>query len=457
LPSDLSRIIVEDFLKSSWPCVQALVTDLGTFKTESRAKVPLYYFRNGQQKDLAFDGEHFFLRASVEYSNPQLTVEEVQGIIAARLLEVCGNYFYERGASQCGQREIDEICKILDDPPTGKIVTFLLNTDDIEPDRYSMNPLKESILNSGQSAFPAASVKTEKLQIDQKFVQKYYGSLISKGEIERIAYHLDFCDNNNYMDMIDRVKYEHLERLSDSLGINLCLPSMRLPISTLEKETTEGLLHYIIRETHKDYASIECVYTCMGRSMKKLRTLLTVPQSIKGYGSKRAAKGRIYFDGSKLEKIKVNYRTVQLYPNAIDPNDVSEARAEDGFEMEGDRFVNYSFKETPSSPQFFLYSLASPEDAVLWHGIGAFGASELLKSYTTNRLACMKSLLVKDLKERYGVALRLPLQFNLVPAHMWVHPLHRNIDASIGCVENLKDMAAQGMRVEHLSTNKYVR
>jgi hypothetical protein len=453
----LSRIIVEDFLKSSWPCVQALVTDLGTFKTENRAKVPLYYFGNGQQKDLTFDGDHFFLRASVEYSNPQLTVEEVQGIIAARLLEVCGNYCYERGASQCGQREIDEICQILDDPPTGKIVTFLLNTDDIEPDRYSMNPLKESILNSGQSAFPAASVKTEKLQIDQKFVQKYDGSLISKGEIERIAYHLGSCDNNNYMDMIDKVKYEHLERLSDSFGINLCLPSMRLPINTLKKETTEGLLHYILRETHKDYASIECVYTCMGRSMKNLRTLLTIPQSTKGYGSKRAAKGRIYFDGSKLEKIKVNYRTVQLYPNAIDPNDVSEARAEDSFEMEGDRFVNYSFKETPSSPQFFLYSLASPEDAVLWHGIGAFGASELLKSYTTTRLACMKSLLVKDLKERYGVALRLPLQFNLVPAYMWVHPLHRNIDASIGCVENLKDIAAQGMRIEHLPTNKYIR
>jgi len=457
LSSDLSRTIVEDFLKNSWPCVQALVTDLGTFKTENRAKIPFYCFSNGQQKDLAFGGEHLFLRASVEYSNPQLTVEEVQGIIAARLLEVCGNYFYEHGTSQCGQREIDEIYQILKDPPTGKIVTFLLNTDDIEPDRYSMNPLKESILNSGQSAFPAASVKTEKLQVDQKFVEKYDGSLISKSEVERIAYHVGSCNNNSYMDMIDKVKYEHLERLSDSFGINLCLPSMRLPITALKKETTEGLLHYIIRETHKDYASIECVYTCMGRSMKNLTTLLTVPQSPKGYGSKRAARGRIYFDNSKLKKVKVTYRTAKLYPNAIDPNDVSEARAEDSFELEGDKFVNYSFKETPSSPQFFLYSLASPEDAVLWHGIGAFGAAELLKSYTTTRLTCMKSLLVKDLKERYGVSLRLPLQFNLVPSHMWVHPLHRNIDASIGCVENLKDMAAQGMRVEHLPTDKYVR
>jgi hypothetical protein len=456
LSSDLSRVIVEDFLKSSWQCIQALDTDLGTFIAENRAKVPLYYFRDGQRRDLALDGGHFFLRTSVEYSNPQLTLEEVQGIIAARLFEVCGNYFYEHGLHKYNQQEIDNICQILKSSPQGKIVTFLLNTDDIEPDRYSMNPLKESILNSGQSAFPAAAVKTEKLQIDQKFAQKYEGSLISKGELEQIAYHLGSCDNS-YMDMVDRTKYEQLERLSDAFGINLCLYSMRLPLTALEKETTDNLLHYITRETHKDYGSIECVYKCMGRSMKNLTTLLTVPQSSKGYGSKRAARGRIYFDGLKLRKVKVNYCTVTLYPNEIDPNDVSEARAEDSFEIEGDRFVNYNFKETPSSPQFFLYTLASPEDAVLWHGIGAFGASELLKSYTTTRLTCVKDLLVKDLREKYDTALRLPLQFNLVPKHMWVHPLHRNIDASIGCIENLRDIAIQGMKVEHLPTNKYVR
>lgn len=456
MSSDLSRVIVEDFLKSSWPCIQAIVTDLNTFRAESRTKVPVYYFRSGQRNDLALDGGHFFLRTSVEYSNPQLTVEEVQGIIAARLLEVCGNYFHEHGLSKCSQQEIDEICQILKNPPQGKIISFLLNTDDIEPDRYSMNPLKESIVNSGQSAFPAAVVKTEKLQIDQNFAQKYDGSLISKSELERMAHHLSSCDNS-YMDMVDKVKYEHLESLSDSFGINLCLHSMRLPLTALEKETTEGLLHYIIREAHKDYGSIECVYKCMGRSMKNLTTLLTVPQSSKGYGSKRAARGRIYFDGTRLKKVRVDYRTALLYPNAIDSNDVSEARAEDSFTIEGDKLVNYNFKETPSSPQFFLYSLASPEDAVLWHGIGAFGASELLKSYTTTRVSCAKDLLIKGLKEKYGIKLGMPLQFNLVPGHMWVHPVHRNIDASIGCVENPKDMASQGMKVEYLQTEKYTR
>jgi hypothetical protein len=148
---------------------------------------------------------------------------------------------------------------------------------------------------------------------------------------------------------------------------------------------------------------------------------------------------------------------VDLYPNAIDPDDVSKAIAEDSFTIEGDKLRNYDFKEVPSSPQFFLYSLASPEDAVLWHGIGAFGASELLKSYTTTRVACARDLLIKGLKEKYGIPARLPLQFNLVPSHMWVHPVHRNIDASIGCVEDLKDMASQGMRVEHLPTDKYTR
>jgi len=458
LSSDLTRILVEDFLKNSWPCIEAIVKQLSTFKEDRRSGIHLYHIRNGKRNDLAPDGGHFFLRSSVEYSNPQLTVEEIQGIIAARLLEVCGNYFHEHGLNELpSQKDIDETCGLLKNPPEGRIVSFLLNTDDIEPDRYSMNPLKESIVSSGQSAFPAATVKTERLGIDQKFIQKYEGSLISRDEVERIAQHIGCDSNDSYMDFVDKVKYEHLERLSESFGINLCLYSMRMPLTVLEKETTNGLLHHIIRETHKDYASVECFYRCMGRSMKNLSTLLTVPQSSKGYGSKRAARGRIYFEGVKLQKIKVDYRTVPLYPNAIDPNDVSEARAEDSFVIEGEKFVNYDFKETPSSPQFFLYSLASPEDAVLWHGIGSFGASELLKSYTTTRMACGKNLLIKDLCEKYGITIRLPLQFNLAPRHMWVHPVHRNIDASIGCVKNLKDLADMGMRVEHLQTDKYLR
>lgn len=456
MSASLCRIIVDDFLRSSWSCVEALMKELSTFKSDPSRKVSLFSFRNGQRNDVALDGGNFFLRASVEYSNPQLTVEEVQGIIAARLLEVCGNYFGQCGLHQPTEKDGDEICELLKSPPKGLVVPFLLNTDDIEPDRYSMNPLKEPILNSGQSAFPAATVKTEKLEIDQKFVEKYEGSLFCRTEIERIARHLRSC-NNSYVGMVDAVKYEHLEHLSESFGMDLCIYSLRMPLSILQKETTEGLLHHIIREAHTDYQTFERVYSCMGRSMKNLTTLLTIPHSAKGYGSKRAARGRIYFEGNKLKSVKVDYKTTLLYPNAIDPSDISLAKADDSFTVEGAKLADYSFKETPSSPQFFLYSLASPEDAVLWHGIGAFGASELLKSYTTTRLACAKNALIKDLTEKYGVARRIPLQFNLMPKFMWFHPVHRNIDASIGCVQNLKDLADLGMKMERLPNDQFIR
>lgn len=448
LSSELSKTLVNDFLRTSWSCVEALVRELANFKGDEKRKVLFYCFRNGRMNDIVLDCSHFFLRSSVEFSNPQLTVEEVQGIIAARLLEVCGNYFYRYGLHEPNSRDVDQICELLNKPSQDLVISFLLNTDEIEPDRYSMNPLKESIVSSGQSAFPAKSVKTEQLKIDEKFAQKYDGSLISKSEVELIAHHLETC-KNNYMNLVDAVKYDQLEFLSQSFGISLFLCSLRMPLTTLEKETSEGFLHHMIRETHKDYDSVASVYNCMGRSMKNRTTLLTIPHSQKGYASKRAVRGKIYFDGAKLKNVKVVYRTTPLYPNAIDPNDVSIAKAEDDFRVEGEKFVNYSYKETPSSPQFFLYSLESPENAALWHGIGAFGAQQLLNSYVSIRLAGAKGSLISNL-DAYGITTRIPLQFNLSPQHMWFHPIHHNIDASIGCIENLKDLAKLGMKIEYL-------
>jgi hypothetical protein len=443
-------VIVEDFLKTSWHTVEAIVQGLTRFKGDRDKQVNLFYFKNGRKNDLTIDGAHFFLRGSVEYSNPQLTVEEVQGIIGTRLLEVCGNYFYQYGLHQIDSKDIDVICEMSNKPPQGTIVSFLLNTDETEPDRYSMNPLKESIVNSGQSAFPSVSVKTSELKIDDKFVQKYQGSLISKGEVELIARHLQTC-NNSYVDMADAVKYEQLESLSERFGIDLRLYSARMPLTTLGNETTDGLCHHIIKEIHASYQSIESAYNCMGRSIKSRTTLLTVPHSKKGYGSKRSARGKIYFDGTKLKSMKVSYRTTPLYPNAIDPNDVSIAKAEDDFSVESEKLTNYNYRETPSSPQFFLYSLASPENAAVWHGIGAFASPQLLSSYTAIRVASSGDSLIKDLKEKYHVSTEIPMQFNLLPQKMWVHPVYRNIDASIGCVENLKDLADMGMKLEHLS------
>ena len=428
--------------------MEVLERELAEFEGNEKREFTFFQFKNGQKHEVKFNGKHFFLRSSVEYSNPQLTVEEVQGIIAARLLEVCGNYFYQYGLREIKKEDIDELCEMLRKPQEGKVVAFLLNTDDIEPDRYSMNPLRKSIVTSGQSAFPSAYVKTEGLEIDENFVRKYDGALISQGEIELIRRHLKTCENM-YVDMVDAVKYEQMELLSEIFGIDLRLPAMRMPIETMQKEDTRGFLHHVIKEVHRDYYAVEGAYQCMGRSLKKRTTLLTVPHSTKGYGSKRAAKGRIYFENAKLKSVKVTYKTTLLYPNAIDPDDVSIAKAEDEFTVEGEALTSYDFKKTPSSPQFFLYSLASPENAALWHGIGVFAAKELLKSYTSIHKACANNILIRNLNA-HGASTKIPIQFNLSPQHIWVHPKHRNIDASIGCVQNIEELVKMGMHVNHI-------
>jgi hypothetical protein len=447
-------MLVENFLKTSWSCcIKVVVEKLANWGTETAGRpVSLFRFKNNQRVNSTFDGSHFFLRSSVEYSNPQLTVEEVQGVIAARLLEVCGNYFYEKGLREPEAGDIAELCERLKQPPQGRIIAFLLNTDDIEPDRYSMNPLKQSLVTSGQSAFPSANVKTDNLKVDEQFVAKYDGTLISKSEAELLADHLTNA-NGSYLDFSDSVKYAQLEKLSDIFGMDLMLPALRMPLATLQTETKEGMLHHVISETHKDFEAVKQAYECMGRSITKRTTLLTIPHSRLGYGSKRAARGKLRFNENKLESLTVTYKTTKLYPNAMDPEDVAIAEAKDAFTVTGEKLADYNFAETPSSPQFFLYSLGSPENAALWHGVGAFAAPQLLQSYASVRAVCREGRLVKGLQE-YGVRTEVPMQLNLSPDSMWVHPVHRNIDASIGCVENLADLARMGMKVEYLSRFK---
>jgi hypothetical protein len=451
MPDDVCRTLVEDFLKSSWLSVKTIVETLRDFgETATKRKpVSLFKFENGQKVNRSFAGNCFFLRGSVEYSNPQLTLEEVQGIIGTRMLATCGNYFSDYGLHDPDAADIATICEALKKPSEGPIISFLLNTDDIEPDRYSMNPLKESIVASGQSAFPAAYAQTENLRIDKQFVDKYAGNLICPSEVELIRRQLE-NSKGSYVDFVDSVKYAQMEEISETFGVDLGLYALRLPIATLQAETKDDLLHYIIRETHRDYESISQAYTCMRRSMAKRTTLLTVPHSQKGYGSKRAARGKLHFDGAKLKSVTVKYQTTLLYPNEIDPEDVSVAKGEDSFTVTGEELADYRFSETPSSPQFFLYSLASPENAVLWHGIGAFAAPKLLQSYVSVRESCRIGQPVRDLYQKYGVSTEVPLQLNLVPEHMWLHPVHRNIDASVGCVEKLEDLACRGMKIEKL-------
>jgi len=249
------------------------------------------------------------------------------------------------------------------------------------------------------------------------------------------------------------VKFAQLEMLSGVFGMDLSLYALRMPLVTLQAETKEGLLHHVIGETHRDFEAVKQAYDCMGRSITNRTTLLTVPHSRLGFGSKRAARGKLRFDGNRLEKVTVTYKSTRLYPNAIDPDDVSIAQGEDSFTVTGEQLAYYSYASTPSSPQFFLYSLGSPENAALWHGVGAFAAPQLLQSYSSVRNVCREGKLIKRLQE-FGVKTDVPMQFNLSPDGMWVHPVHRNIDASIGCVENLADLAHMGMRIEYLSRYK---
>lgn len=397
------------------------------------------------RKELQLDGGHFFLRASTEYANPQLTLEELQGIIAARLLEVCCNYMYEKNLfsiKNLSPNDIIEISEALRKPPKGKVIPFILNTDDVEPDRYSANPLRESIVKSGQSAFPVASVVTDDLRIDNNFVVKYEGSLISKDDLELFERCLHES-SNRYVDFVDMVKYEMLRGSSDALGINLCIPALRMPLEMLKNEKPKDPLHLIIEGCHRDYEMIKTMYKLMGRNIAKRKTLLlTVPHSQKGFGSKRAAKGKIVFKKDVFEQIKVKYATTPLYPNMVDYNDLSVAVADDEFSVNASKIKDYDYTQTPSSPQFALYAALSPEDAAIWHGVGWFSGIEIVKSYISVRSAHLRGTIFKDIPTPSS---SIPLQFNLVPEKMWLHPKYRNLDASVSCIQDLWSLVSTGV------------
>ncbi len=451
---DNCRLLLEDFLKTSFSTVKILVKGANAAKNQkTNRKVTLFRYVNGKKVYVPFADEHFYLRSSVEYANPQVTVEEVQGIVGTRMLETCANYFCEHGLHEPNESDLEAILELLKKPPEGFIIPFLLITDDVEPDRYSMNPLKKSIVDSGQSAFPVANVKTDQLKIDDAFVKKYDRKLISQKEVELIDECLQLS-NGCYIDFVDMVKYVQLNEIAKICGVNLSLFSLRMPLSTLQSESKEGVLHYIISQSHINYGAIEQAYECMGRSMSKRTTLLTIPHSSKGYGSKRAARGKLHFNNGEFLDANVRYTNTALYPNDIDPQDVAVAVCEDNFTVTAEKLADYSFSKTPSSPQFFLYSLASPEDAAIWHGVGASGAFQLLKSYSSARIACKQGKLLKNLNEKYNIKTDVPLQFNLAAEGMWSHPIYHNIDASVGSIDDLSVLVHRGMRVEHLADFK---
>jgi hypothetical protein len=442
--------LLRDFLSTSATSLQTLVHELTLYNRENRNKVTFSLFQNGKSREVEFEGDHFFLRTSTEYSSPQLTLEELQGIIAARLLEVCGNYLENKGKRDLEHQDVMEIAENLRKPPQGRIIPFVLNTDEIEPDRYSNNPFRNSILTSGQSAFTVASITTSKLKIDPNFCSKYLGSLIAPNEVDFIQQHLH--DKERYLDFVDLMKGDSLKQLSEILGIHLTLPIKRMPLAILAKEKRTDPIHLTISNSHRDRDAIKAIYELMGRSIKKKRTLLTIPHSEIGFASKRAAKGKLVFDGNRLQRVAVRYRTAKLYPNMADPDDISIAHADDMVSIEAEKFINYDYVQTPSSPLFALYILFSPENASLSHGVGEWAGSHILRSYCSMCEAFVENAILKDVPRTH---LKLPpLALNLIPDKMWLHPKYENFDASMGCIEKPLSLLKMGMAVEYLNYYK---
>jgi hypothetical protein len=65
---------------------------------------------------------------------------------------------------------------------------------------------------------------------------------------------------------------------------------------------------------------------------------------------------------------------------------------------------------------------------------------------------CKSGRLIRNLTEKFNIKLDVPLQLNLAPDSVWVHPVHRNIDASMGCVADFGDLARMGMKIVASST-----
>lgn len=445
--------LLNDFVSASKASLDTLLMKLTRCAEGRKEDAVFTTVEKGRRSEVHADGSHFFLRTSTEYSSPQLTLEEIQGIIAARLLESCGNYLFENEVKILEERDLLEIEENLKKPPKGRIFPFMLNADDAEPDRYSNSPLRASIVDSGQSAYPASTVKTSDLRIDQSFVSKYDGSLISKNEVDLIKQLLYSSDR--YVDFVDNVKYDSLDYLSQSLGIDLILPMIRMPLEILKNEKCGDPLHILIQGSHTSYETIETIYGLMGRSMKKKTTLLTAPHSKKGYGSKRSAKGKLVFNENTLQKVDVKYQKTQLYPNMADPNDICFAEGDDSISVEAKDLAKYDYAKTPSSPQFALYVLLSPENASLAHGVGAYAGSEIVKSYCSVYGAYIRGIILKEMPQT-NLCKEIPLALNLIPDKMWLHPEHKNIDASMGCFKNPLDLLEMGMAIEALDFKQEV-
>ena len=441
--------ILEQFHADSWSAVESLARTLEGPTSSRTGSTELFRFRGGTREAVRASPKSFLLRTSVEYANPQLTLEELQGILLARLLEVSAPFARDHAGQRPGPADLGEMAARLREPPGPDVIPFVLNVDDIEPDRYSVNPMRTSIVATGQSARAVADTQLHGLALDVPFLERYRGRLVTDADATLLQEELGAHPNASYLDLVDRVKYRQLEQTGAGLGLDLSIPALRMPLTTLREESPTGTIHRLVSAAHRDVPTLRRVYALFGREFGRRKTLLpAVPHGPEKVASKRLVRGKVIVTEDRIDRIDVRYGSGPLYPNEIDKGDIAAAAADVEFSVDPARLQEFDFRTTPASPQFAIYMLASPEDGAIWHGVGKYAGIQIVESYTAFHRACHVG------EPFFGVPVRCrpdPPQWDLVAESMLVHPKWGNIDASVTCVENLAERLPHHLKIRPLA------
>jgi hypothetical protein len=452
-----AKNLVDRVIKSSGKAIGRLVRFARDLEIPSR-EVALYTIEKGKRKKVNLRSDQFLLRTSMEYCNPQVTIEEATGTILAGIMAGIADHCL------AGKKEPSNIDSgaVLEHMGSTRledrtVVPFFMMVDDIEPDRFSMNPLRASLYETMQTALPVAYVENKGLEVDPDFVKKYRDKLVTEEEAGKLDKCLEkFGSLKWYTDLVDIFKYDQLGELSGTVGMDLKIPFMRMPLETLQKEGSDGTLHSTIRRCYEDDEILRGIYQVLSKPLSNY--LLTVPL-LGNLGSKRVAKGKIEERDGKIVGIKVsNLKRMRLSPNEIDRKDVSYAiccdkkiRKKIGIED----LKKFEYAKMPLSPQFAIYMIQSPENGAFWHGMGGYQSTALVGSYVA--MNHQFDRFFKGLpKPHPGVPVQFDINGLLNNAFINSIP-HKNVDASLGCVSDgkLEKILLAGLKCRIVDTKKF--